>query len=116
MSQSHGVNAEKLAEMAKEVESLVATHKMRLPVRSFMTDQEYKWRYGGPPNYTLANLFYLKGKTMNHPEGSLEQIVEDVVKTWEFERSHKVDLAQHKTMDQKNFYISHDGAKKFTSV
>jgi hypothetical protein len=116
MSQSHGVNADKLAEMAKEVETLVATHKFRLPVRAFMTDQEYKWRYGGPPNYTLANLFYLKGKTMNHFEGSLEQIVEDVVTTWEFERSHKIDLMEHKATDHPNFLIGANGARMFNNV
>jgi len=116
MSNAHGANAEKLAEMAKEVEQLVATHKMRLPVRAFMTDQQYKWRYGGPPNYTLANLFWLKGKSMNHFEGSLEQICEDVVKTWEFERSHKVDINEHKATDHPNFLINANGAKFFNNV
>ena len=56
-----------------------------------MDDPEIKWRFGGPPDYTLANLEYLKGKTRNHAEGSLELIVENLVKTWEMERSHKTD-------------------------
>jgi hypothetical protein len=104
-------------EVRKELAQIVAETGMRLPVRSFKDDQsDYKWLYGGPPDYALANLLYMQGKTMNHPEGSMEQIVEDIVKTWEFERSHKTDLSQHKSMDQKNFYISHDGQKKFSSA
>jgi hypothetical protein len=43
--------------------------------RSFLNDPGTKWRFGEPPSYELANLQYIKGKTMNHPDGSLEQIV-----------------------------------------
>ena len=65
------------------------------PDRSHMDDENIKWRFGGPPDYTLANLEYMKGKTRHHEEGSLEIIVENLVKTWEMERSHKVDEKQH---------------------
>jgi len=65
------------------------------PERSHMDDKSIKWRFGGAPDYTLANLEYMMGKTQNHPEGSLELIVENLVKTWEMERSHKVDCKQH---------------------
>ena len=45
------------------------------PTRSFMDDDNIKWRFGGPPDYSLANLLYLKGRSKVHAEGSLEQIV-----------------------------------------
>ena len=61
------------------------------PDRSHMDDKDIKWRFGGPPDYTLANLAYLKGKTKAHKKGSLEMVVENLVKTWEMERSHKLD-------------------------
>jgi len=101
-----------MEEMKEELNQLVTTHGLRVPVRSFMFDQEYKWRYGAPPDYTLANLMYMRGKTMNHLEGSLEQIVEDIVKTWEFERSHKVDVTDHKTCAD-GFRIGANGWKMF---
>eukprot|EP00435_Cladocopium_sp_Y103_P058088 s682_g20.t1 len=44
-----------------------------------------EWRFGGKPDYALANLKYLQGKTKNHAAGSLELIVENLVKTWEME-------------------------------
>jgi len=110
------VTAQQLEDMKKELIELTTKHNMRLPVRSFMDDQTYKWRFGGPPDYTLANVFYLRGRTMNHHEGSLEQVVEDVVKTWEFERSHKLDVNEHKSTDGANFKIGANGAKMFSNV
>ncbi len=85
------VTEERLAEARKELEALKKKTGWKDPVRSHMEDKNIKWRFGGPPDYTLANLAYLKGKTRNHKEGSLEQIVENLVKTWEMERSHKLD-------------------------
>ena len=31
---------------------------------------------------------------MNHAAGSLEEVVENLVKTWEMEASHKTDFSQ----------------------
>lgn len=62
-----------------------------VPVRSFMDGANITWRHGSKPNYDLVNKKYLAEKTMNHKEGSLEQIVENLVKTWEMESSHKMD-------------------------
>ncbi len=84
-----------------------------------MNLKETKWR-SGKPDYTLANHVFLKGKTQNHKRGknntfpsppkkaksnlilffpgSLERIVENLVKTWEMEASHKVDLGQWVTV------------------
>ena len=62
-----------------------------VPVRSYMDDPNINWRYGGVPDYTLVNDLYMKEKTMNHKPGSLEKIVENLVKTWEMEVSHKSD-------------------------
>lgn len=80
-----------------------------------MDDPDTKWRFGGPPDYTLANLAFFKGRSKMHPEGSLELIVENLVKTWEMERSHKPDHTQHQPVDQERFVISANGGKKFNS-
>ena len=37
--------------------------------------------------------------------GSLEEIVENLVKTWESEASHKVDIRQWTTIDQKEYKV-----------
>jgi len=41
-----------------------------------------KWRYG-IPNYTKANSLFEKHKTTDHQPGSLEFIVQNIVKNWE---------------------------------
>jgi len=97
----------------KELESVKAITLMKEPTRSFMDEPGTKWRFGAPPDYSLANLHYLKGKTMDHPEGSLEQVVENLVKTWEFERSHKLDCTQHKSVSQEKFLIGANGGKMY---
>lgn len=70
-------------------------------------------RFGGPPDYSLTNLYYLKERTKEHPEDSLEKVVENLVKTWEMERSHKLDHTAHKSVDQEKFNISANGGKAY---
>ena len=81
-----------------------------------MHDQEYKWRFGKPPDYTLANYNFITGKTKNHKPGSLEMIVENLVKTWEMERSHKLDPGMHKSVDQEHFLIGANGGKMYNNI
>jgi len=111
--QPKALSKEDLEAMREELEALKAQYNLREPVRSFMDEEGIQWRFGGPPNYTLANLLFLKGKTKNHAEGSLEQIVENLVKTWEMERSHKLDPDSHRSVDPERFKISANGGKKF---
>ena len=40
--------------------------------------------------FRQANFEFLTGKTQNHAAGSLEEVVENLVKSWESEASHKV--------------------------
>ena len=56
-----------------------------------------------------ANLEYLRGKTQNHAAGSLEELVENLVKSWETEASHKVDMSQWKTVDHDAYQIQTNG-------
>lgn len=115
---SHGpVSPSSLEEVKAKLAALLAAHpELQEPKRAFMDDvPAANWRFGAKPDYTLANYFFLEGKTSNHAEGSLERIVEDLVKTWEMERSHKLDSTSHMSVDHKNFRISANGGKVFTS-
>ena len=56
-----------------------------------MDEPGIKWREG-KPDFTKVNKAYLEGRTRTHKEGSLEKIVEDLVKTWEMEASHKIRM------------------------
>ena len=61
------------------------------PERQYMDDPKIVWRHG-KPDYTKINKVYLKEKTMKHKKDSLEKLVENLVKTWEMESTHKKRL------------------------
>lgn len=60
------------------------------PVRSFMVDKDIIWKTK-KPNYDLVDEKYLKEKKNSHKTDSLEKTVENLVKTWEMESSHKIN-------------------------
>ena len=62
-----------------------------------MDEPGIKWREG-KPDFTKVNKAYLEGRTRKHKEGSLEKIVEDLVKSWEMEASHKTRIEVTKVL------------------
>ena len=60
------------------------------PRQKFMEDPGIQWREG-KPDFTQVNKAYLEGRTRIHRDSSLEKIVEDLVKSWEMEASHKTN-------------------------
>jgi hypothetical protein len=68
----------------------VETAEPFIPERKYLDGEpDHIWR-NGKPDYTVVNQAYLSGKTRNWAAGSLEAVVESVVKTLEMEISHKV--------------------------
>jgi hypothetical protein len=106
---------EELDEVKVELEKIKAEFGWKEPERSFMDAPDTKWRFGDVPDYSLTNLQFLKGRSKIHPDGSLEQVVENLVKTWEMERSHKLDATSHQSVDLENFRISANGGKVFNN-
>lgn len=110
-----------LEQVKAELEDLKAKYDLKEPDRAFMTETDENgspiaWRFGGIPDYSLTNLQFLKERSRVHPAGSLELIVENLVKTWEMERSHKLDPNQHQSVDKEHFRISANGGKKFDNI
>ncbi|KAL3682993.1 hypothetical protein R1sor_001015 [Riccia sorocarpa] len=86
------------------------------PYRSFLYEESEKntvWRHGAPPTYDLVNDVFQKGRTQK--EGSLEYVVQNLVKTWEMELSHKTRIEDFKTIDTEKFRISVNGGPKLTA-
>jgi hypothetical protein len=106
-----GINP-KLLNIAKaELERMLKSPENIEPDRGDLDDPEIEWR-SGKPNYTLANLAFLKGKCMAHQLGSLELIVQNAVKTWEMEASHKTNTAQWKTIVHDKYNVQANNNKK----
>jgi len=100
-----------VVEARATLENLKKEFGFREPDRGNLDDPDIKWREG-KPDYTMANLAFLKGKTQNHSQGSLEEVVENLVKTWEMEASHKIDLNQWVTVDPTNYQVQVNGVDK----
>lgn len=107
------LNKQELERVKEQLEAIKQEFGFQEPARSFMDDDDIQWRFGGKPDYSLTNLKFLQERSRIHPPGSLELIVENLVKTWEMERSHKVDANQHQSVDAKHFRISANGGKVF---
>jgi hypothetical protein len=84
-----------------------------LPERSFLDDDSVEWRVG-KPDYTLVNKKYVKECKARHPEGSLAKTVENLVKTWEMEMTHKTRLQDIHSLVPEEFRISVNGGRKVT--
>jgi len=69
------------------------------------------WRHG-KPNYDQVIAKWKRQKETYHENGSLEETVENLVKEWEAEASHKKDPKDWKTIDIDNWYLSGNAGSK----
>ncbi|XP_002526153.2 pathogen-related protein [Ricinus communis] len=77
-------------------------------------EKNTKWRFGGPPNYDIVNKLFEEGRTQVWPSGSLEEKVQNLVKTWEMEVFHKTCFDDYKSLDPKRYTFSLNGRKPVT--
>ncbi|PHU20039.1 hypothetical protein BC332_11190 [Capsicum chinense] len=84
--------------------------------RDYLSDEEVKntkWR-NGPPSYDVVDKLFEEERTRVWAEGSLEEKVQRLLKTWEMEIVHKADPNDLKTVDPNKFTISINGRKGLT--
>jgi len=106
---------EELDKVKVELEKIKTEYGLKEPTRHFMDDPMTTWMFDGVPDYSLTNYLFLTQRTKCHAEGSLEETVENVVKTWEMERSHKPMASEHQSTT-KDFKFSANGGKVFDSI
>ncbi|XP_044346190.1 pathogen-related protein-like [Triticum aestivum] len=88
--------------------------------RSFLHSDGEKntvWRHGAPvapPNYDLVNKLFEEERTKEWPEGSLEEKVQHLLKSWEMEMVHKVRPGDQKSVHPKNYSASTNRLKPLT--
>lgn len=97
-------------EVKAELQTLLTKHEFRRPARSAI-DPNRPWREG-VPTYDAADLAYLRGRTIVHAEGSLEDIVENAIKTWEMEATH-FDFEHWTSVDHSAYTVSANGGKVY---
>ncbi|CAI9088827.1 OLC1v1023267C1 [Oldenlandia corymbosa var. corymbosa] len=79
--------------------------------RSFLHEegQNIEWRHGGPPIYDDVNKLFEHGRTQEWPKGSLEEVVQNAVKSWELELSHKTRIQDFRTINPDKFKLVVNG-------
>jgi len=77
-------------------------------IRDYEPLPDTKWRFG-KPNYAAVNKFYFDNRVMQHQEGSLEALVQKLVKNWEVDSRHVASPHQWKSMDVSKFRVAVNG-------
>lgn len=93
-----------------ELEHFQTHQKFVRPLRSNI-DPSRAWK-NGLPSYDKSDLAFFRGKTKDHPEGSLESIVENAVKRWEMEATH-LNFKDWESIDHESYRVSANGGKCF---
>jgi hypothetical protein len=75
-----------------------------------------EWRYQTPPDYTRSKENLAKESTCNHLEGTLEAIVQNLVRTFEMEVSFKSNPQQWLSVVSDKFRFSTNGGKEYTAA
>ncbi|PRQ24838.1 putative NTF2-like domain-containing protein [Rosa chinensis] len=85
--------------------------------RSYMYgdgERNTQWRAGAPPNYDVVNKLFEEGRTKIWPTGSLEERVQNLLKTYEMEISHKANPQDFKSIDPEKFTFVQNGKEPLT--
>ncbi|KQK09591.1 pathogen-related protein [Brachypodium distachyon] len=74
------------------------------------------WRHGAPPTYDAVNSLFEAERTQEWAKGSLEETVQNAIKTWEMELSHKARLGDFKSVSPApgRFRLSVNGGRALT--
>ncbi|BAB77741.1 SnoaL-like polyketide cyclase [Anabaena sp. FACHB-709] len=76
---------------------------------------DVQWRYQTPPDYSRSKENLANESTRNHLEGTLEAIVQNLVRTFEMEVSFKTDPQQWLSIVNDQFRVSTNGGAEFTA-
>lgn len=75
-----------------------------------------QWRYKLPPEYHRTNAFLQQESQYQHLEGSLEALVQNLVRAFEMEASFKTDPQQWVSIVQDKFQMSTNGGQAYTAA
>ncbi|ACK64143.1 protein of unknown function DUF1486 [Rippkaea orientalis PCC 8801] len=80
-----------------------------------VNDEGVEWRNGQRPDYSHTNQYLKAESQFTHLEGSLEAIVENLVRTFEMEASHKTNPQQWLSIVADKFRMSSNGGQFYTA-
>ena len=73
-----------------------------------------EWRYNEKPDYSRSNAKLAEESTKNHPQYSLEDLVQNLVRTFDIEANFKTNPKQWISVVNDEFRMSTNGGKGYT--
>ncbi|OWM88583.1 hypothetical protein CDL15_Pgr002350 [Punica granatum] len=104
--------------MANQEEEAIGRTGLADKYRSFLYEgaaEGTQWRHDGPPTYDSVNLLFEQGRTKMWPEGSLEETVQNAIKSWEMEFSHKTRVSDFMTINPEKFKLIVNGSEAMSA-
>lgn len=101
---------------------MTSTQSNNLPLwvqdrdRVIAESADSEWRYQTPPDYSRSKENLAKESTQNHLEGTLEAIVQNLVRTFEMEVSFKTNPQQWLSVVNDQFRVSTNGGVEYTAA
>ncbi|XP_038907210.1 pathogen-related protein-like isoform X2 [Benincasa hispida] len=74
-----------------------------------LEDPTIQWRHGKPPTYETVNQLFEDGRTKEWPKGSLEETVQNIIKSLQVEFAHKTRLEDFKAINPQKFNVFING-------
>jgi hypothetical protein len=87
----------------------------REKVIAYSKQANIEWRNGKPPDYSRSQQNLAQESLYHHLEGSLEAIVQNLVRTFEMEVSFKTNPQQWLSVINEQFRVSTNGGRDFTA-
>lgn len=85
-------------------------------VIKYSAQANVEWRNGKVPDYTRSKENLAKESICSHAEGSLEALVQNLVRTFEMEVSFKTNPQQWLSVVNEQFRISTNGGREYTAT
>ncbi|XP_074319286.1 pathogen-related protein-like [Silene latifolia] len=95
--------------MALEENITVKVDKYRSFLHEDAVNENIVWRHGAPPVYDDVNKLFEEGRKKEWAKGSLEETVQNAIKSWEMELSHKPRLQDFRTINPHKFKLFVNG-------
>lgn len=103
-----------MAEEEKDQVIKVVGDKYRSILQEEADNKDIHWRHGCPPIFDTVNKLFEDGRTKEWPKGSLEEAVQNAIKSWEMELSYKTRFEDLRTINPDKFKLFVNGREGLT--
>lgn len=100
--------------MEERANNPVKVDKYRPFLHEDALNKDIQWRHGAPPAFDTVNKLFEQTRLKEWPKGSLEETVQNAIKSWEMELSHKLRLQDFRTINPDKFKLFVNGSEGLT--